>query len=63
MSNNIYEQRELFCKRGNMKEPRVKIHFNVIPGICLGLHFPMTYYCDASISLLFINISIKWRKR
>ncbi len=63
MSNNPYEHRRLFCKRIPTKRHRVRVYFNLIPGICFGIYFPMTQYCDASISFLFINFSIKWRRR
>lgn len=61
MSNDPYEHRRLFCQEIKMKKPKIKIH--AFPGICLGVTFPMDYYTDMSISILFLNISIKWRKR
>jgi hypothetical protein len=61
MSNNPYEQRRLFCQETKMKKLRIKI--SIIPGLSLGIVFPMEYYTDISISILFININIKWRKR
>lgn len=53
----------LFCQEINMKKSRFKITVHTFPGICLGVLFPRDYYTDMSISILCINISIKWRKR
>jgi hypothetical protein len=46
-----------------MKKKKIKTRIHFFPGICFGIAFPMDYYTDVSISILFINISLKWRKR
>lgn len=63
MSNNAYEQRRLFCEEIKMKRPRIKVKINTFPGICFGIVFPLDYYTDLSICILFLDINIKWRKR
>lgn len=61
MSNDPYQQRNLFCEEIKMKKPKIKLH--TFPGICFGIAFPLDYYSDLSISILCFDINIKWRKR
>ena len=46
-----------------MKSDQFRISINTFPGICFGIMFPMDRYTDMNISILFFNISLKWRKR
>jgi len=53
--------KKLFCEEINNKKMKIKV--NVFPGICFGVSFPRDYYTDMSISILFFNIRVKWRKK
>ncbi len=46
-----------------MKFLKVKVDVTVFPGLALGISFPMNYYVDAVLGILFFNINFKWRKR
>ena len=61
MSNDEYQQKRLFCQEVKMKKP--KITFTTFPGLCVGIGFPWNDYSDVYITILFIGIHIKWRKR
>ena len=40
-----------------------KITFITFPGLCVGVGFPWTAYSDMYITILFVGIHIKFRKR
>jgi hypothetical protein len=44
-----------------MKLP--KVTFTTFPGLCVGIGFPWTDYSDLYITILFVGIHIKFRKR
>ena len=62
MSNNEYEH-QTFCQQVKMKKSKIKISFTTFPGLCIGIGFPWTDYSDMYITILFIGIHFKWRKR
>jgi len=40
-----------------------KISFVTFPGLCIGIGFPLNGYSDVYITILFVGIHIKFRKR
>lgn len=63
MSNEEYQQRQLFCQEVKMKRPKIKVKPSLFPGLCVGISFPWTDYADMVIGIACVGITFKWRKR
>ncbi len=46
-----------------MKLPKIKVDCTTSSRPGLGVTFPMTNYVDGIITLLFLDINFKWRKK